>query len=118
MLYLLSRSWLDAACAEEVTSVLNTSLDWESIMQSATRHGVAPLVYRTLSRIEDASAVPPEVRTTLITAYYNNIARNMLMYHELQTVLKTFKFGVAGIAVIVLKGAFLAEVVYGNSGLL
>ena len=53
------------------------------IVQSATRHGVAPLLYRTLSRLDDASAVPPEVRATLRTAYYNNIARIMLLYQEL-----------------------------------
>jgi hypothetical protein len=41
----------------------------------------------------------------------------MLFYQELQTVLKTFKFRAAGIDVIVLKGAFLAELVYRNIGL-
>ena len=38
----------------------------------------------------------------------------MLLYNELQTVLKTFN--AAGIDVIVLKGAFLAELVYENIG--
>ena len=85
-------------------------------MQSATRHGVAPLLYRTLSRLDDASAVPREVIKTLRTAYYNNIARNMLLYQELQTVLKRFNFKAAGIDVIVLKGAFLAEIVYETIG--
>ena len=69
-------------------------------MQSATRHGIAPLLYRTLSRLDDDSAVPPEVREKLRTAYYKNIARNMLLYQELHTVLKTFN--AAGIDVIVL----------------
>jgi hypothetical protein len=41
----------------------------------------------------------------------------MLLYQELQTVLKTFKFRAASIAVIALKGAFLAELVYENIGL-
>ena len=53
-----ARSWLDDAYAEEVTSVLNDSIDWDSILQSATRHGIAPLLYRTLSRLDDANTVP------------------------------------------------------------
>ena len=41
----------------------------------------------------------------------------MRLYNELQTVLKAFNFKAAGIDVIVLKGAFLAELVYENIGL-
>jgi phosphoglycolate phosphatase-like HAD superfamily hydrolase len=115
VLYLLSRSWLDDARVAAIKSVLTDRVDWDSILQSATRHGIAPLLYRTLSRIDDASAVPPEVRAKLRTAYYKNIARNMLLYQELHTVLKAFK--AAGIDAIVLKGAFLAEIVYENIGL-
>jgi hypothetical protein len=111
----LSRSWMDDAGVAAIKSLQTISFDWDSILQSGTRHGIAPLLYRTLSRIDDDSAVPPEVRATLRTAYYNNIARNMLLYQELRTVLKAFN--VANIDVIVLKGAFLAELVYENIGL-
>ena len=115
VLYLVSRSWLDDARADKVTSVLTDRVDWDTLVQRATRHGIAPLLYRTLSRIDDASAVPRAVREKLRTAYYNNIARNMLLYQELQTVLMAFN--ASGIDVIVLKGAILAEVVYENIGL-
>jgi hypothetical protein len=65
VLYLLSRSWMGDACAAAIKSVLTDRVDWDSILQSATRHGIAPLIYRTISRLDDASAVPPEVRATL-----------------------------------------------------
>ncbi|MCK4734394.1 MAG: nucleotidyltransferase family protein, partial [Methanophagales archaeon] len=47
--------------------------------------------------------------------YYKNIARNMLLYDELSKIL--IAFNDAGIDVIVLKGAFLAETIYKNIGL-
>jgi hypothetical protein len=69
VLYLVSRSLMDNAHVGVVTSVLTDRIDWDSIVQSATRYGIAPLLYRTLSRIDNDSAVPPEVREKLRTEY-------------------------------------------------
>jgi hypothetical protein len=106
---------MDEATRHGIKRLLNNRLDWDYIVRSSTRHGISPLVYWNLCKIDTGKKVPEDVMTELRERYYNNIARNMLLYNELSNVLKAFTD--AGIDVIVLKGAFLAEAVYKNIGL-
>ena len=91
-----------------------TGSDWESILQSAIRHRLAPLLYKAVKRYP-AADVPPSVLHRLRQLYYHGAACNMRIYRELAQVLRAFD--AAGIPVILLKGAFLAEFVYENIAL-
>lgn len=115
MLY-CARTRMSVDITYKIKEVLTGRLDWDYMLSSATRHGVSPLLYRNLSAIDIGGGdMPEEIITKLRERYYKNIARNMLLYNELSKVLKAFTD--AGIDVIVLKGAFLAEAVYKNVGL-
>ncbi|KAF5434249.1 hypothetical protein C5S35_14810 [Candidatus Methanophagaceae archaeon] len=105
---------MDKAITQKVKEVLNSGLDWTYIIETAQQHGIAPLLYYNLSEIVD-KRVPEQVVGYLRKLYNGNVARNILVYDALSKVLKAFKH--ARIAVIVLKGAALAETVYRDIGL-
>ena len=98
-----------------VKEALNSRLDWNYIMKHALRHGISPLLYHNLSKIDNASIVPARIMEHLRGQYYATFTKNMHYYNELSKILHSLKD--AGIEVIVLKGAALAEAVYGDIGL-
>jgi hypothetical protein len=80
---------------------------WEQLIQEAIRLGVAPRLYGV---VKD-HPLPEKLRSI----YLSSAARNIRLYHELSAVLGALQE--AAIPVIVLKGAYLAEAVYGNIAL-
>ena len=92
-----------------------TSTDWKQLPAIAQAEGVAPLMYWKLKEHGWPASMPDATRTTLAQAYYGTVARNMLLYRELERVLAVL--GEGEIPVIVLKGAALAATLYPNIGL-
>lgn len=105
----------DDADLHDIKDVLDGGLDWNYLTSNALYHGVAPLLHRSLSRIDDVSIVPERVTAVLRERYYITLARNMIHYDELGMALRMFAD--AGIDVIILKGGALAEIVYHDIGL-
>ena len=92
-----------------------TNAEWSALVEMATRHGVAPLLYRRLKAPPLAGCVPDGVRERLRGVYLNTAACNVRLYEELRPLLLALhEFG---IPVLVLKGAYLAENVYRNIAL-
>ena len=89
--------------------------DWEEILQQSARHGITPLLYHRLRTVHPDLPIPPDVMGRLRQAYLENAARNLRLYHNLSSVLRTLRRD--RIRVIVLKGAHLAELVYGHPAL-
>ena len=89
--------------------------DWQDIAPIVAGHGVAPLLYHRLRALGPNAGIPSDVLQELRTAYHGNVVRNMRLYHELGLVLTALRD--AGIPVILLKGAHLAEGIYGDIGL-
>jgi hypothetical protein len=89
--------------------------DWDDLLRTAARHGVTPLLYHRLATFHRDAPIPAEVIRNLRNSYLQNAGRNMHLYHELGKVLGRFRQD--GIPVIALKGAHLAEAVYGNIAL-
>jgi hypothetical protein len=91
-------------------------LDWGIFLQKVRENGVSSIVYSRLNEIkEDCSNIPSDVFEELKKDYYLNATKNTLIFEELGKVLEEFKK--SGLKVIVLKGAALAEKVYGNIAL-
>jgi hypothetical protein len=89
--------------------------EWNLLVERGNRHGVTPLLYSRLKALGDAVEVPDEVRRSLKRIYLATANRNARMYHQLSGILGSLRE--AGVRVIVLKGAHLAELVYGNVAL-
>lgn len=104
----------DTGAKAERLSAL-TGPEWKAIYQASLDLGLAPLLYDRLRPFKKDIRLPVDIERRLMEVYLNSAARNMRLYSELSRVLKTLKD--AGIPVIPVKGAYLAEAVYGNTAL-
>ena len=84
--------------------------DWDEVFELAQKHGVTPLLHRNLKARYGDLAVPGAIRTRLRDTYRATGIRNTRIFAQLNGILKGFR--AAGIDVVVLKGAHLAELVY------
>ncbi len=100
-------------CAARLEQLLPS--DWEGVIQRSMRHVVAPLLYHRLKILSPRTNIPVGIVQRLREIYLHNAAKNMQLYTELSKLLRILKDD--GIPVIVLKGAYLAEVVYDNIAL-
>lgn len=98
-----------------IAELLQQSLDWDEVIAAATWYAIKPLLYRCLRDNPDKERVPAPVMQQLKKAYDDITLRNMYIYATLARVLPLFKQ--QGIKCIVLKGAMLADTVYGDIGL-
>ncbi len=89
--------------------------DWNALLEQAARHGITPLFYHGLRTHCPGVSIPPAVTAALRQAYLENAARNVRLYQILSGVLQALHRHT--IPVIVLKGAHLAELVYGAPAL-
>ena len=91
-----------------------TATAWEAVLDVANQQHVTPLLYARLRDKGMQTAVPPFIWLQLRHAHQLNTLRNKIIYRELH------KFSHAlqtqNIPFIVLKGAFLADTVYGSIG--
>ncbi len=100
---------------DKVTRLIKLPINWEDVLESASWHGIVPLLYNNLKGIQERHVIPEEVMDRLKSTYHGNLARNMYLYTELKRVLEVFLE--RGVEVIILKGAALAKTVYGDIGL-
>ena len=89
--------------------------DWSRVVDIATREHVAPLLFKRLKESGASDFVPADEWRQLRRAYFTNGDRNTRLFRELRAVLDRLRS--SGIPVIVLKGAYLAEAVYGDVAL-
>lgn len=109
-LRLCLRGRWDAASLPAAREIARSGqIDWEAVCQAAQSQGLAPLLYKIVRK---QGIVPPEVEKRLGKAYTDLARHNLFQFHELSSVLGGL--AAAGIEAIVLKGAGLAETVYGN----
>jgi len=93
--------------------LLSDGPDWQYLLQAAARHGLVPLLYRTL--IEVRHQIPPEVLSGLRRSYLFNSQRNLILTNELLALLD--RLDVEGILAMPFKGPVLAQELYGDLAL-
>ena len=89
--------------------------DWNDVVDVAVGHALAPLLFKRLKESDARACVPADAWERLRLAYFDSARRNTRLFRELRTVLGCLRS--AAIPVIVLKGAYLAEAVYGDVAL-
>ncbi|MDI6839429.1 MAG: nucleotidyltransferase family protein [bacterium] len=98
----------------EINRFLDDDLDWAIVLDKAKANGISCIFYHYLKET-NGSYIPKRVLKELEQEYYGNLTRNILMYKELEQVLKMLNKN--NIKVILLKGIALAELVYKNLAL-
>ncbi|MBI3351135.1 MAG: nucleotidyltransferase family protein [Nitrospirae bacterium] len=96
---------------ERVQTLLQEKINWERLLQTASRHGVMPLLFRHIN-VSLQNVVPPEFHEQLKTSYDSNTRRNLFLTGELCAILDGLE--AHGIQAIPLKGPVLAETLYGD----
>ena len=89
--------------------------DWEAAANEARRHGLGPLLFYRMKLRQPGITIPPRIAGVLRNEYLLNAASNMRRIRALTPSLEALQ--AAGVPTIVLKGAYLAEAVYGNPAL-
>lgn len=84
-------------------------VDWDALVHAAHAGGASPLLYHTL---RGRNLLPPSAEEALRIDYYANARRNLFLFRELAGLLTALS--AAGVDVLLLKGAALAEAVYDN----
>ena len=90
-------------------------IDWNIFLKKARNEGISPLVFSRLPEIAAHYDLPEYVAEELKKDYYLNATKNALIFEELKKVLGLFNQ--SKLQVIVMKGAALAETIYGNPAL-
>ena len=115
----------DSLCLEFLLRCLSSSrqplavgrkpVDWNAVTTIAAHHGLTPLLYKRLKESGVQTRVPADVWERMRQVYVASAIRSMCVYRELRPVLRRLRG--SGIKVLVLKGMFLAEEVYGDAAL-
>ncbi|MFO0698136.1 MAG: nucleotidyltransferase family protein [Nitrospira sp.] len=113
LLYCANTS-IDTARTEKVRGLLRTDLDWAYILQTAGRHGVTPLLSRSLQTISP-NDVPQAILEQLQHHSRANAAHNLFLTNELLKILKLLEAHV--IPALPYKGPLLTASIYGNLAL-
>jgi hypothetical protein len=85
-------------------------LAWDQLTQWACAHGIAPMLYHTVQQMGLTKVLPPAALEVWQRVYSATAVTHTLFSQALHRVLRTLQD--LGVAVIVLKGAALAETVY------
>jgi Uncharacterised nucleotidyltransferase len=100
--------------AAQIQIRLRAELDWQLVVYQARKHGLVPLLYRSLAAV-DSDRIPAEVMQQLQQSYRQNTLKNLQFTRELLHVLETLKS--AGIEAVPFKGPALAIAAYGDLSL-
>jgi hypothetical protein len=121
----LSARWaiLLAACSTRSDSdkekrailrpLLQQEVEWETLVDLADRHGVAPLLYHTLSSLQ--LPIPSDKLRNLRDNYHRNLHKSLFLSRELIRILEHIE--ALGLEIMPYKGLALAESVYGDIAL-
>jgi hypothetical protein len=108
------RVFLGTEAPMKLKTLLQQGPDWDRLLALANKHGVMPLLYRSISQ-NCPEAVPQEWLARLRMLYIQNAARNFKMTAELLRIFNALRE--AGIEAVPLKGPVLAQTVYGDIAL-
>lgn len=92
--------------------VRESAFNWERVLHRIEQELLGPLIYRA---IRDQAIVPPQIEQRLSQLYYQTACQNTLLFGSLVQVLRSLND--RQIPVLILKGAALAQVVYGDVAL-
>jgi hypothetical protein len=89
--------------------------DWEYFTDAVIRNSLGPLAYRNFSYTENYSLIPEETISKFKQQYIVAFDHNKKLYEHFFQAVNAFSD--QGIQVIALKGIFLAETIYQDTGL-
>ncbi len=108
------RSALGDARPDQVRGSVQAGFDWKYCIARARQEWVLPLVYRAFHGNDLLRELPAQVREELQTVYYATVVKNARILEVVKEINRASR--AAGIPMIPVKGAFLAEHAYKDIG--
>ncbi|MCB0208872.1 MAG: nucleotidyltransferase family protein, partial [Anaerolineae bacterium] len=109
-----ARRPMPGAGPPSLQTFLSADLDWDYLLQLASRHGLIPLLYTHLSRC-GADRIPKPVLAKLWAGYELNTRHSQFLAEELAELLHLLES--SGIRALPYKGPVLARLLYGHVAL-
>jgi hypothetical protein len=109
-----ARTCVESGVAQRVLGSVRDGVDWAYLIETASGHGVLPLLCYNLNRLY-AHVLPPGALRDLQARFRANSARNLSLAAELIKILHFLES--SGIAALAFKGPALALSAYGNLAL-
>src|SRR5262245_18868620 len=109
LVFLCARTQIDAETKRRIRTLLEDRLDWEYLLQLAFRHGVMPLLCRSLETV-GADLAPQRFMKELARAFHANRFHNIFLARELIAIVEELKS--RGIESLPYKGPVLALSAY------
>jgi hypothetical protein len=100
---------------EQLNDLIPHIQDWDSAVTNIIARQTAPLFFKKLPLLSNRNLVPPEATNKLQQAYYRSLSRGMVLYNAFEKLAEAFC--AADIRVVVLKGIYLSEWLYGDIAL-
>jgi Uncharacterised nucleotidyltransferase len=99
----------------QLTGNKASQINWTKFIIQLEENGMAGSFYDSMKKFDFDISIPPEIYLSLECSYRRNQVSNIILREELRSALNLLNE--AGIQAIVLKGAALSELVYGDIGL-
>jgi hypothetical protein len=111
LLLCCARTQPSSEISQQIQNLVQQSINWDFLLQTAARHGVLPLLYQNIKTL-CPEAVPKPVLSELRNFFHTNAVHNLFLTQELLKIIKLFQDN--DIPAIPFKGPVLAASVYGN----
>jgi hypothetical protein len=111
LLLLAARLHFDESQSERISAVLARGIDWSGVESLANRHGLLPLVLRTLLAL-DSPKIPPHALAKSRSLCEANRVHNLILVGELLRALRALES--AGVTAVPYKGPALAQYLLGD----
>lgn len=109
-----ARASYDPSLANQLRLLVEPGMDWDYLLQAASRHGIVGLLYQGLSAT-GADYVPADVIDKLKATCLANAQHNLYLTRCLLTLLRAFES--QSVSAVPYKGPILAATAYGNLSL-
>ena len=100
---------------QKLDNCLKEIRNWDFVTERLVSSGMGPLFYVKIPRLKNADLIPARSVQRLKDAYYYTLSRSVMMYKVLNKVVTLLTGN--DIEVMVLKGAFLVDALYGDVAL-
>ena len=100
---------------ERLNDLIPQIENWDGLVAEIIVRQTAPLFFKKLPLLTNRNLIPAEATAKLQQAYYKSLSRGMVLYSTFEKVAEAFC--IAGIQVVVLKGIYLSEWLYGDIAL-
>jgi hypothetical protein len=114
LLLCCARTQQDAINKKSISALVQTGIDWNTLLQMAFHHRITPLLYRSLEVIAPAR-IPETVREKLKEQIQITIQGNLFLTKELLHLMDLFHE--QGIQLLPYKGPVLSASIYGDLAL-